>query len=213
MEEIKKEKDKIKVLRTSRANCMNKIGKEKYDFDSKKEFIKYKYVCCVKLKICEWRLCNKDDALSYSYVDWAEKIREKYRKYNKCQLQEFSRYLKLGTFDNNSSREMKSIVFASLLSSSFAFILDDTSLLELSNAFADMSDKIEFLGTLKRIVLAIMPLFVVGVIVTVAMLVIIRAIYLPIQDENLKKEMYNDYQKIIDELISEKDTNTHFTNN
>ena len=32
-------------------------------------------------------------------------------------------------------------------------------------------------------------------------------------DENLKKEMYNDYQKIIDELISEKDTNTHFTNN
>nr|DAQ50362.1 MAG TPA: hypothetical protein [Caudoviricetes sp.] len=198
MGEVMKNKNtkEDRTLRTKRKNCINKIGKEKYNFNSKEEFIKYKYMCCVQMKKREWKKCREYD-VSYSYSEWKGKIREKYNIYSKSQLEEFSRYLKLGVCDNNISREIKSVVWASLLSSAFAVVFEN----------------IVFPKNQGRVVWIAIVLFIFLVAIAVwGMLIIIFVVYTPIQNSNLEKEMYSDYQEIINELIREKSAKHHLVN-
>lgn len=178
-----------KILRNTRKNCIKKIGKEKFNFDAEEEFIKYKYVCCAKMERKEWKKCKKYDT-SYSYSEWEGKIKEKYSMYSKFQLEEFSKHLELGIRDNNTSREINSIVFAALLSSVLAVIFGNLVLPKIQ----ELKTVWEFLIFLISILLVITP----------ELVFVIYSVYIPMQNNNLEQEMYSDYKEVIDMLINEK---------
>ena len=64
-----------------------------------------------------------------------------------------------------------------------------------------------------RVVWIAIVLFIFLVAIAVwGMLIIIFVVYTPIQNSNLEKEMYSDYQEIINELIREKSAKHHLVN-
>lgn len=181
--------EECRMLRKTRKNCIKKIGKEKYNFDAKDEFIIYKYICCAKMERKEWKKCKKYD-MPYSYSEWERKIREKYSMYSKIQLEEFSKYLELGIRDNNTFRELNNIVFAALLSSVLAVVLGNLVLPKIQ----EVKTVWEFLIFLISILVNVTPVLVF----------VMYSVYIPMQNNNLEQEMYSDYKKVIDLIIKEK---------
>lgn len=178
-----------KILRKTRKNCLKKIGKEKFGFDAAVEFIRYKYICCTKMGRKEWKKCKTYD-MPYSYSEWEEKIKEKYSMYSKSQLEEFSKHLEAGIRDNNTSREISNIILAALLSSVITIILGNLVLPQVEKA----KNVQEFIISLVIVFALIMP----------ELAFVIYSVYIPIQNSTLEQEMYSDYKKIIDTIISKK---------
>lgn len=181
-----------RVLRRTREECTEQIGKEKYDFNRDEELIKYKYLCGAKMKRKEWKKC-KNYINSYSYSEWKLNVREKYNVYSKNQLEEFSRYLELGIRSRGVRRELDSVVFAAVLSSVFSGVLTNFVLPQLQEA----KTVVDYF-----IIVIICMLVILGA--TGLMLWMIYTIYVPMYNSNLEQHLYFDYKVIIDEIIKEK---------
>ena len=110
--------------------------------------------------------------------------------YSKSQLEEFSKHLEAGIRDNNTSREISNIILAALLSSVITIILGNLVLPQVEKA----KNVQEFIISLVIVFALIMP----------ELAFVIYSVYIPIQNSTLEQEMYSDYKKIIDTIISKK---------
>lgn len=60
------------IRRKEKGACVFKVGRDRFDFDRKEEFVKYKYLCCESMKKKEWKKCND---LPYSIVNGVKKLK------------------------------------------------------------------------------------------------------------------------------------------
>lgn len=65
------------MIRENRKNCIEKIGKDSYAFDKKRELYIYKCLCGVKLNRREWKRYKQDKKVPYNYHEWQKMIRGK----------------------------------------------------------------------------------------------------------------------------------------
>ncbi len=179
-----------KKLRTSRRKCVSQIGIDKYSFNRKEELLRYKYLCCAKLSRREWKKCN-NIPMPYSFQEWKKDIENKYSKYNKDQLEEFTRYLELQIRNSNISKQSIGIIIAAFASSSMTLLFEK---IINSRQFLDvMGTQVSFLLAVVEIVLIILC---IGIIV--------HYVFIPICGDELERNMYQDYQNIINQIIEEK---------
>lgn len=124
--------------------------------------------------------------MPYSYHQWKESVKQKYSPYSIEQLEEFTRYLELGIVNNNATKESGNIFYAAIMSCSIAFILEKVDDFQIQG--------IEFITVLFFIIL--MLCFIIYIIYSTVF---------PIFNDNLERNLYKDYQKIIEQIIIEKE--------
>lgn len=165
------------------------IGEKWYEFDFQMEKAIYCYLCCnhVKKKL----LRRLDDQLKFhSYQKWKQYIRDKYEKYNRDQLIEFSRYLNQKMRSIKPEREYFMLwipVFATLVVTK---LVDTICMLN----FQGLNSILSFI--------------IVDVIIIVCMLIpfmcFVIKISKPIWNDNISENFLRDYKEIIDEMIAMK---------
>ena len=96
----RKELEIISAKRTTRKRCYYELGEARFDFCKTKEFLKYKYICGEKLSGKEWKNLTEKN-MPISFWEWEESIIDKYKEYNKEQLEEFQKYLEAGIVSKN----------------------------------------------------------------------------------------------------------------
>lgn len=171
-----------KVLRYNRKSSIEQVGREKYSFDKKEELLKYRYLCCVRLSRREWKKCKRIN-MPYSFQEWADDIKGKYFRYNTAQLEEFTRYLELGIRNHNINKESDNIIYAALASGIIAVILQQVMVLE------NLS----------------ISIFVINMLCMVSLVAfVVAVIYVSMRNIKIEQNMYLDYQKIINQIIKEK---------
>ena len=129
--------------------------------------------------------------MPYSFQEWKKDIENKYSKYNKDQLEEFTRYLELQIRNSNISKQSIGIIIAAFASSSMTLLFEK---IINSRQFLDvMGTQVSFLLAVVEIVLIILC---IGIIV--------HYVFIPICGDDLERNMYQDYQNIINQIIEEK---------
>ena len=181
----------IKNKRNKRT--LKDIGKNSFNFDYIKERDIYSYLWCNNL-VRRWKKPEKEFRFE-SYKEWKAYVVSKYDKYNRDSLVEFRKLLSQSKKNNESNRTYLGYclpaVLALVLSKSIDMLMNvDIRAMELVN----WSDIISWLAAYLVVVIMVM--------IPVAFFLFI--IIFPIVKYDLEDNMYDDYMKILDEII-EKD--------
>ena len=186
-----------RMRRKTQNECIRELGKERFKFEFDKKFVEYRYLCGTKMKKNEYRKCQKNNA-PYSYEQWEMKIKNKYIKYNKKQLEEFSRYLELGVWRKNKVKEVSSIFITAEVSGAVTIMFNLSIQTVIENSAQALSRG-------KNVMVALI------LVMPIVLGIMIYMIDDLLNKKELEKKMYVDYQKIIKKLIHEKSYN-NFTN-
>lgn len=167
----------------------DEIGKRWYGFDFKTEKVIYCYLCCRRVK--RKALRNLDQNLKFeTYQQWNDYVCDKYQRYKKAELAEFSRYLNQMIRNLKPSHEYSSIVAGALTSVFFAVAFN---VVFNDDDFGNISIwHISLRMILLQIFLFIPIVFCVNDITT------------PLFDKHFEKDFLKDYKEIIDNLRDEK---------
>lgn len=159
----------------------DELGVKEFKFDYQLERIIYCYLCHIHITRRKLRALNKLQKFE-CYEDWKQYICVKYKRYNRQQLLNFSRYLNHRLRNNEPVAEYFELCIP--ISVSFVFL-----------EFIDFHIQNASLGS---IYIAILLLFL--------FYVIIKYIVKLLWDNNTDKYFLTDYKKIIDELIENKNS-------
>lgn len=174
------------IRRKEKGACVFKVGRDRFDFDRKEEFVKYKYLCCESMKKKEWKKCND---LPYSYCKWSQEIKNKYVKYNLQQLEELKRYLELCIRKKSVFQDASNLVYAALTAAAFTMILDKIVIpIVINNDYRNSS--------IVYIIVFVLVLFLI--------MYIVHSVLSTMKVDSLEKYMYCDYKEIIEEVMADK---------
>lgn len=190
------------------------IGKMEYDFDFQKEKLFYSNLCFQKmkkksrtqyqknLKELNENKGEKDKYTLITYSDWKRYILNKYdsKEYSKDKLINFSAYLNIGCRNWGTSYEWKNILSSVTITVVFTALLGFAKMEEIEKLnilISQLGEKIYIRALILEAV--VLVLFII-VIATFILWIMTRSTY----NDKLIQNMYEDYKKIIDELIENK---------
>lgn len=166
---------------------LEEIGKRWYDFDFVLERTIYCYLCCSREK--KRKIRKLDEKLKFeSYQQWKKYIWDKYERYDKDRLYEFSKYLNQRIRNIRPNREYWSIVATVLLTLVITKIVDI-----ILNPQMNFNDIPLFVGVL-----------FISVLVTVLLWFILIQTFYPMFDNNIDENFLRDYKEVIDEIVKVK---------
>lgn len=172
---------------------LNEIGERWYDFDFRLQKNIYCYLCCIRLQKRDFR---KLDLKFESYQQWKQYVRDKYDKYEKDMLNQFSRYLNQRIRNAKCSNQYGDIIRNVLLTLVFTKLFD---------TFLDSYLQMDFEGipVIIGIVIILLLAFMLIAFIGVALYQTLK----PVIDDNMDENFLKDYKEIIDEIIIEKKNN------
>lgn len=192
------------MYRKDRKCCINSIGIDNYDFDSKKELNVYRYLCGERMTTSEWDALEDIYKFS-SYKQWKLYIYMKYKDYNIGKLKEFSRYLCHRERSIKPQNEYWIVVFPILFT-----IFIDKVYGEIVNQ--SILDSIINEGySIKIIYYVCIPICFIGLLVFLFHM--IKDFTNKIWGNNLDSNLFLDYREIIDEIVKEKEREVTFKAN
>ena len=174
---------------------LDKIGKEKYDFDIKEEIKYYNYLSCSYMK--EKDIKNIDDKYKFdSYKKWKQYIYNKYIEYRSDELIEVSRYFNQRIRNTELNR------------TNWTFFIPILLTIIIGKMFEIVID-INWGGFLKLPILGmvigwIIYLLIYFVFVVLPTFYMIKRAITPIFVCNTEKYLFVDYKEIVDEMILTK---------
>ena len=177
--------EKKPMDRKNRKSSFDTMGRERFNFVEKDEFLRYKYLCGERIGIIQWYTKCCDGHMSYTYYEWENVIKKKYEVYTVQQLNEFEKYLELGNIKHGIHEVLDNIVYAALVSSFLAVIF--------SNIVVEVAKKGDYFIE-----------FMVLILICFASAIIISFIFYSLKKKVLKKQMYQDYKSVIKSLCHEK---------
>lgn len=164
------------------------IGKKFHKFDFQMEKAIYCYLCCNRVK--KKLLRRLDDQLKFhSYQKWRQYIRNKYEKYDRDQLIEFSRYLNQRIRSLKPDREYFMLWVPVLVTVVVSKIFD----LFYSVNVQGLSSILSFIIVYIIVMICVLILFFYFMV----------EISKPIWNDNISGYFLRDYKEIIDEMIKE----------
>lgn len=176
---------------------MNNTKKTRYlyEFDDKSEKKIYKKL---RRSLRKMFLKKKEKAGTdeiKTYIEWRAYVKQKYKKYSKKELIDFSKFLgwqaEEKQIDQNTTNEFMVIVFTVIITSAFQKVLFE-KMFEMVEKYTVI--KVEMFSIPTTIILV---LFVCGIIKAVG--------YIRKKYKISENSFYLDYKKIIDELIEKKE--------
>lgn len=170
----------IDLRKRNRGACLLGVGKERFNFDSKSEFVKYKFLCCETMKISEWKKCRE---YSYSYYEWSQEIKNRFAKYNVRQLAEFEKYLELCIRKKTILSDSSNIIYAALIATALTILFSEVV--------------VNYLGDN-------MFQWWIWIIFIAVVMLIVHLIITPINRNSLWKNFFSDYKEIIHQILAEK---------
>ena len=177
------------MIRENRKNCIEKIGKDSYAFDKKRELYIYKSLCGIKLNRREWKRYKQDKKVPHNYHEWQKMIRDKYEVYTIEQLEEFIKYLEVRKRDKSRYGEVSNIIStalaSSIISTAITFCYNQNLRIDKNENF------VAFFASLMLFILVFSTLSV-------------WSAHCLISPGKLEKEMYKDYQDIVKQILEEK---------
>lgn len=194
-----KERKSIMSKKKKYVRTLNEVGNRKYDFDYIKEKQIYFYLCRLRQK----RKNEKELEEQYrfgSYREWKMYIQNKYSRFDREELMEFSRYLNQRIRNTKPAQEYIKLVIPAIISwvitEFFRLILQDGKLAK----FESIHEAI--------IYFAIILLIGVGS-VSVTFIKMSNDIW----DQNMEENLCVDYKEIIDEMIEKHALHTECNKN
>lgn len=166
------------------------IGKRWYDFDFGLERNIYCYLCCIRVKSRKLRKLNKELKFE-SYQQWNKYVRNKYEKFDKDSLSEFSRYLNQGIRNVRPDHEYWIIA---------ATVILTVILTGLCDIFLKLKISFDGLSVISLIVVS----FLLEFLVVIPIIFVIFQTIKPIIDSSVDENFLKDYKEIIDVIIMEK---------
>lgn len=163
------------------------IGKRWYDFDFELERTIYCYLCCGREK--KRKIRKLDEKLKFeSYQQWKKHIWDKYERFDKDRLCEFSRYLNQRIRNIRPNHEYWNIMATALLTLVITKIVDI-----FLNSQMNFKDIPAIVGVLLLPVLVVLPL-----------VIIMYQTFSPMFDTNIDENLFRDYKEVIDEIVKVK---------
>ena len=171
---------------------LDDIGKEIYNFDLKKEKNIYNYVSCYKFtKKGKKQL---DDELKFdSYGKWKNYIVTKYSECKSCQLEEFSRYLNQRIRNAKVNHTYWGMVIPIMLTIVTTRVLE--VILNVNFNLLEGDD------LLIKIILYIVFMLIISIVILIPGFLMIKEIVEPIFDNDMEKNLFEDYKEIIDDMM------------
>lgn len=166
------------------------IGKRWYDFDFVLERNIYCYLCCIRVKSRKLRKLNKELKFE-SYQQWNKYVRNKYEKFDKDSLSEFSRYLNQGIRNVRPDHEYWIIA---------ATVILTVILTGLCDIFLKLKISFDGLSVISLIVVS----FLLEFFMVIPIIFVIFQTIKPIFDSSVDENFLKDYKEIIDVIITEK---------
>lgn len=151
-------------------------------FDSQKEVKKYNYLCTRKTK-----KLNKEEQFT-SFHSWKEHIKAKYNDCTKEQLEELSRFLKLGERNCKDTIAICCTLFPVILSIGINLLINIFSASVMS--FGNNTDLVN--------AVSILILFIVMLI---GILIILCTCIIMIGKQQDYRNMYHDYDEVISGIL------------
>lgn len=168
-------------------------GKKEFKFDFQKEKNIYLYLW--RLKLAKKKVKKLEGKIKFDkYEDWRQYVRKQYIDDGKERLKEFSRFLNQKIRNLEPNREYWNI-FIPILSA----LVIETGFDEISKTKIDTSSSVFWVGFIAQMILTL--------IIIISMVIFIIKVVLPIWDNNIEKNLLEDYKEIIDEIIEEKTGN------
>ena len=177
------------TIRESHKECIEKIGKQIYEFDRNEELFVYKYLNGFGMSKKEWKKYKKGN-FPNSFIEWEQRIKKKYRSYENNKLRNFLAYLDACIIQVDVLEQLNNIVFAALASTAFTVICNLLVKFDSTNA-----------GEMAYIIYMLIMI----IIVVPGIFVIINSIYRPVQMKKMHNKLYTKYKEIIEEIIQEKE--------
>lgn len=177
--------------RTKRRNSVIQNGKENFDFDATKEWAKYCFVCGERLKRTAWKSLKENERF-YRYSDWEDSIEVKYSVFSKESLIEFSAYLKHKGNMTRPQSKFNECYISAAISTGMTLLFTELLTMQVSS------------GSIGYVVATLLGIIIMPIAIAIGMVKLLDMFF----DDSLQECFYQDYRKVIDEIIEEKKKNT-----